>query len=105
MSRSTRRLFRPRTIALFGLFLALAPAQTAFAQAPTWGEVQPVPAPRPGLFSLGSLLSAPARPKPLYIAGYGGTAYPPLIPRRTAMRPTFDRPGLRSWFAKLKQGR
>ena len=116
MSRSTRRLFRPRTIALFGLFLALAPAQAAFGQAPTWGEVQPVPVPapaplavvppRPGLFALlQSQLASRAQPKPLYIAGYGGEAYPPLVPRRTAMRPPFGQPGPRNWFWKLKQGR
>jgi hypothetical protein len=105
MSRSTRRLLRPRTIALFGLLLALAPAQAAFAQAPTWGEVQPVPAPRPGLFGSQPLFGARVQPKPLFIAGYGGTAYPPLIPPRTALRPTYGRTGLRGWFWKLKQGR
>ena len=107
MVGSTRRLPRTRNIAALGLVLLFVPAGTASAQAPTWGTVQPEPVPTPpqGLFGSRPLFSANAQPKPLYIQGYGGTAYPPLLSRRTAMRPNYGRPGLRQWFAKLRQGR
>jgi hypothetical protein len=99
MSLSNPRLVL-KQVAL-GLFLALTTSTTAYAGL-TWGEVSPAPVPTQQVVAP-SLMQFLLRPRPMYISGYAGTTYPPVGTRWRAMRANYAQPGVRPWFAKLKQ--
>jgi hypothetical protein len=80
-----------------GPLLTLTTLATANA-GQTWGEVSPAPT---------QLVAQPVRPiwlrpRPMYIAGYAGTTYPPVGTRWRAMRANYAQVGARGWFLKQK---